>query len=153
MADTSAPDDPETIEYAVPRALERDLEHERSRGDAMSSAIKVTRLHPEFRSWLRGYPSGDTAHDAVVRAWLDERAIRWYLGERYGRQAPERAAALAEDAYQYLADEEGRLDAALAYVRASDTWARLPRSSRLLYEVAYGLAREPGPGGLCQVPV
>ena len=43
--------DPETIEHAaVLRALERDLEHARSRGEAMSSAIRINRLHPDFRS-------------------------------------------------------------------------------------------------------
>jgi hypothetical protein len=88
-------------------SLERDLEHAGNRSGAMRSAVRITRRHPDFRSWLRIYPSGDTAHDAAVRAWLDDRDVRRYLGERYGKHAPERAVALAEDAYQYLADGDG----------------------------------------------
>ena len=129
--------------------FERDLEHAGNRSGAMRSTIRVTRQHPGFRSWLAACPGGDTAHDAVVRGWLGGREIRRYLGERYGSHAPERAGALAEDAFQYLADGDGGLlDTAWQHVTGTPEWQGMPRSSRLLYEIISAMSGEVKPGGL-----
>ena len=129
--------------------LQADLERAESRGGAMRSAISVTRQHPDFRSWLAAYPSGDTAHDAVVRSWLGNRYTRRYLGEKYGKHAPERAVDIAEEAFQYLADGDGGLlGAAWPHVTAAPEWQDMPRSSRLLYEVTSALSVEEQRSGL-----
>ena len=122
---------------------------ELNRSLAMSETLKVTRKHPEFRSWLAAYPSGDTAHDEQVRRWPDHWAVWRYLAERYGKHEEERGAELAENAYQYLADGDGGLlDEAWSYITGTPEWAKLPPSSKLLFEILSALADEMDANGL-----